>query len=58
MALLLLLIPASPAAAKSSLPTISRVSPLKVEIGAKLTIRGKNFIPRSEERRVGKECRL
>ena len=45
LALLLLLIPASPAAARSSLPTISDVSPLKVEIGGKLTIRGKNFLP-------------
>lgn len=45
LALLLLLLPASPAAARSALPTISKVSPLKIEIGGTLTVRGKNFIP-------------
>ncbi len=45
LALLLLLIPASPAAARSSLPTIKAVSPLKAQIGDKLTVRGTNFLP-------------
>lgn len=44
-----LLVPASPAAAGASphapLPTIKRVRPLKLAIGAKLTIVGRNFVP-------------
>lgn len=45
IALLLPLVAAAPASAGSSLPTISKVSPLKIEIGGKLTIKGRNFIP-------------
>ncbi len=45
LALLLLLIPASSASAKSSLPTITDVSPLKAQIGDKLTIKGSRFVP-------------
>ena len=45
LALLLLLIPASPATAKSALPTITDVSPLKAHIGDKLTIKGSRFVP-------------
>ena len=44
LALLLLILPAS-AMAATSLPTISKVSPLKAQIGGKLTIRGAHFIP-------------
>ena len=45
LALLFVLVPASPARAADALPTISKVSPLAIEIGQTLTITGKNFIP-------------
>lgn len=39
------LLPATAQAA--SLPTITKVSPMKIEVGQTLTIRGKNFVPGS-----------
>ena len=44
LTLLLVALPVAPAAAKSKLPTIKSVTPLKAAVGDKLTIRGTNFI--------------
>jgi IPT/TIG domain-containing protein len=41
--MLLALVPPATAAKKKKLPTITKVSPMRVAVGAKLTIRGKNF---------------
>src|SRR3954453_4655277 len=40
------------AATKSPAPTVSSVSPMKVTVGEKLTVKGKNFIPGRGKTRV------
>ena len=41
--LMVLLSPAGPAAAATKAPSITKVSPMRLEVGDKITIRGKNF---------------
>jgi hypothetical protein len=43
---LLLLVAVPPAFAASKAPKISKISPMRVKVGSKLTIRGKNFSPK------------
>ena len=50
--LMLLLAPAADAAKKKKLPTITKVSPMRVAVGSTLTIRGKNFSPKRKKNTV------
>jgi hypothetical protein len=50
--MLLALAPAANAAKKSKLPTITKVTPMRVLVGAKLTIRGRNFSPRRKHNTI------
>src|SRR3954454_5660761 len=49
---LLVLCPSALAATKTPAPTVSSVSPLRLKVGEKLTVKGKNFIPGKGKTRV------
>src|SRR3954471_4480164 len=49
---LLVLSASALAATKSTAPTVSSVSPMRLKVGEKLTVKGKNFIPGKGKTRV------
>src|SRR3954469_6145823 len=49
---LLVLSASALAATKSPAPTVSSVSPMRLKVGEKLTVKGKNFIPGKGKTRV------
>ena len=50
--LLVALVPASPASAAKKNPVVKSITPLKVSVGQKLTLKGKNFLPGKGKTRV------